>query len=98
MVTVALLLAAAHVYLNTCLAYGFVRSVTYNYKDKKKYYNEITKIHEEKDMLFVDKLGRITGSTCAALIMWPWILGEDLARLECIIKGKDAREYQESVC
>jgi hypothetical protein len=72
--------------------------VTYDYKGKKQYYNKITDKHEEKDMLLVDKIGRIMGSTCAALFLWPWILGEDLARLECIIKGKDAREYQESVC
>jgi hypothetical protein len=85
---------AFRVYFRTCLAYGFTRSVTYDYKGTKKYYNEVTEKREEKDMLLVDKIGRITGSTCAALVMWPGMLGEDLARLECAVKGKDAREYQ----
>jgi hypothetical protein len=84
---------AAKVYFNTCLAYGFARSVTYDYKGTKKYYNQSTCEREEKDMLLVDKIGRTAGNTCAALIMWPGMLGEDLARLECAVKGKDIREY-----
>jgi hypothetical protein len=82
------------VYVNTCLAYGFTRSVTYDYQSTKKYYNEVTERREVKDMLLTDKIGRICGSTCSALIMWPGLLGEDLARLECAVKGKNAREYQ----
>jgi hypothetical protein len=85
---------AVRVYFRTCLAYGFTRSVTYDYKGTKRYYNEVTEKREEKDMLLVDKIGRITGGTCAALVMWPVMLGEDLARLECAVKGKDVREYQ----
>ncbi len=45
-------------------------------------------------MLLADKVGRIAGNTCVALIVWPGLLGEDLARLECAVKGKDVREYQ----
>jgi hypothetical protein len=85
---------AVRMYFRTCLAYGFTRSVTYDYKGTKRYYNEVTEKREEKDMLLVDKIGRITGGTCAALVMWPVMLGEDLARLECAVKGKDVREYQ----
>lgn len=84
----------ARMYFNTCLAYGFTRAVTYDYQSTKKYYNEITDRREEKDMLIVDKIGCITGKTCAALFLWPGMLGEDLGRLECAVKGKDAREYQ----
>ena len=94
MADMTLMYKAARVYLNTCLAYGFTRSVTYDYKGTKRYYNEVTEKREEKDMLLVDKIGRITGGTCAALVMWPVMLGEDLARLECAVKGKDVREYQ----
>jgi hypothetical protein len=60
----------------------------------KKYYNEVTEKREEKDMLLVDKIGRIAGQSCAAVIMWPGMLGEDLARLECAMKGKDLSEYR----
>ena len=80
--------------MNTCLAYGFTRAVTYDYKDTKKYYNDRTGVYETKEMLLTDKIGQITGKTCAALIVWPGMLGEDLARLECAVKGRDAREYQ----
>ena len=89
-----LLYKAARVYLNTCLAYGFTRSVTYDYKGTKQYRNEVTDRCEEKDMLLVDKIGRITGQSCAAPILWAAMLGEDLARLECAVRGKNAREYQ----
>ncbi len=49
---------------------------------------------EAKDMLLVDKMGRITSRTCAAVIMWPGMMGEDLARLECAMRGKDSSEYR----
>jgi hypothetical protein len=45
-------------------------------------------------MLLVDKMGRITSRTCAAVIMWPGMMGEDLARLECAMRGKDSSEYR----
>jgi len=82
------------VYVRTFLAYGFTRSVTYNYQSTKKYWNEITLDNEMKEMLLVDKMARITGQTCAALFIWPYMVGEDLTRLECAVKGKDIREYQ----
>lgn len=82
------------VYVNTCLSYGFTRSVTYDFKDTKKYYNRNTGELEKKDMLLVDKIGRISRQTFAAVFLWPGMLGEDLARLECAVKGKDVREYQ----
>ncbi len=53
-----------------------------------------TSAGEEKDMLLVDKMGRITSRTCAAVIMWPGMMGEDLARLECAMRGKDSSEYR----
>ena len=94
MVTEAALRLIGRVYLRTFLAYGFTRSVTYDYKSTKKYWNEITVNNETKEMLLVDKIARITGKSCAALIVWPHMMVEDLTRLECAVKGKDVREYQ----
>jgi hypothetical protein len=94
MVTEAALRLIGRVYLRTFLAYGFTRSVTYDYKSTKKYWNEIIVDNETKEMLLVDKIARITGQTCAALVIWPHMVGEDLTRLECAVKGKDVREYQ----
>jgi hypothetical protein len=91
MADMTLMYKAARVYLNTCLAYGFTRSVTYDYKGTKKYNNQNTGEREEKDKLLVEKIVRIAGNTFAALIVWPGMLGEDLASLECVFKGKDMR-------
>jgi hypothetical protein len=94
MAELIVLRSAVRWYFNMCITYGFVRSVTYDYKGTKRYYNEVTEKREEKEMLLVDKIGRITGGSCAALFIWPVMLGEDLVRLECAVKGKDTREYQ----
>jgi hypothetical protein len=94
MVTEAALRLIGRVYVRTFLAYGFTRSVTYDYQSTKKYWNEITLERESKDMLLVDKLARIWGQTCAALFIWPHMMVEDLTRLECAVKGRDVREYQ----
>ena len=82
------------VYLGTTLAYGFTRAVTYDYNGKKYYLNEKTGRHEKKEMLLVDNIGSITGATVAAVVVWPSMLGADLARLECAAKGVDHSEYK----
>jgi hypothetical protein len=100
MAELAMLRAIARVYFNTgtTLAYGFTRevTVTYDYKDSKKYYNQKTGQTELKEMLLVDKIGRITGNlnTVAAMGAWPFMLGEDLVRLDCAVKGRDPSKYR----
>lgn len=81
------------VYTMLTFSYGLVRSISYDYCGKKEYHNRKTKEYVIKDMLLTDKIGRITGSAAAAMIVWPSMLGEDLARLECKVRGKDAEEY-----
>lgn len=85
---------ALRLYVNGALAYGFTRAVTYDYESSKQYYNDKTGREEKKEMLLVDKLGTVWGKTVSTLIFWPGMLGADLARLECAVKGKDPREYQ----
>ncbi len=85
-------LRVLRVYVNTALAYGFARAVTYNYESSKRYHND--KRGEEKEMLLVDKLGTIAGKTVSAIFLWPGMLGNDLARLECAVKGKDWKDYR----
>ncbi len=80
-------------YAAATLAFGFTRAVTYNYDGKKFYYNRRTRTTELKDMLLVDSIGRVTGNTCAAIFIWPIMLGDDLTRLECAVLGKDLKEY-----
>ncbi len=47
-------------------------------------------------MLVLDKIGRVMSKSFAAIIMWPGMLGDDLTRLECRVRGKDTEEYQEN--
>ena len=89
--------AVLRLYVNSALAYGFTRAVTYDYESSKQYYNDRTGRREEKEMLLVDKLGTVSSKTVSAILLWPGMLGEDLARLECAVKGKDPKEYQRPI-
>jgi predicted patatin/cPLA2 family phospholipase len=80
-------------YVFVTAGYGFVRSVTYDYSHTKEYFNTKKYAIETKQMLLTDHLGRITSRTLAAVFAWPWMLGEDLTRLECAVRGKDYAEY-----
>ena len=84
----------ANIYLNTTLVYGFTRAVTYDYESEKHYYNKQTGVYEEKEMLIFDKIGRISFKTFAATVAWPVMMGDDLTRLECAVRGKNPSEYQ----
>ena len=82
-------------YVGATVTYGLVRSVTYERVGSKIYYNNNTKDYETKDMLLVDTVGTVTWNTLAAPSVWPWMLSNDLTRLECAVRGKDVREYGE---
>ncbi len=80
-------------YVNTALAYGFTRSVTYDYQHETRYRNANTCTSETKEMLLIDKVSRIAGQSILAVVGWPGMLCEDLRRVECSIRGKDRNEY-----
>ena len=84
----------ANIYINTTLTYGFTRAVTYDYEGEKYYRNKKTAEYEKKEMLIFDKIGRISMKTVAATFAWPVMLGDDLIRLECVVRGKDPAEYK----
>ncbi len=75
------------------LSYGFVRSTTYDYESRKIYLNRKVDELEEKDMLLIDQTGRVLTRTCTAVLLWPVMLGDDLARLECFVRGRNPLEY-----
>ena len=89
-----ILLRCWHIYTNTTLAYGFTRAVTWDYSGTSLYHNKKTDKYEHKEMLLVDKIGRVSWRTFAAVVAWPMMVGEDLARLECRLTGKDPAEYK----
>ena len=68
--------------------------MTYDYEGEKKYYNERKEKYEKKEMLILNKIGQTSLKTLAALFTWPVMLGDDLPRLECALRGKDHREYK----
>ncbi len=90
---IAIGLKIVKVYLQSTVLYGFTRVVTWDYEGKKEYYNARTREFETREKLIVDKACSVFGGTCAAYFAWPFMLGDDLTRLECAVKGLEAREY-----
>ncbi len=45
-------------------------------------------------MLVVDKATQVICKTSLALLVWPVMLWDDLAQLECHVCGKDSGEYK----
>jgi hypothetical protein len=86
-------LKVVRLYLKGTALYGFTRAVTWEYEGKKEYYNARTREFETKEKLIVDKAAGIAGGTFSAYFAWPYMLGDDLTRLECAVKDRDAREY-----
>ena len=83
-----------HIYTNTTMAYGLTRAVTWEYDGKCRYLNKKTDMYELKEMLLIDKIGRVSWGTLAAVFAWPVMVVEDLSRLECRLTGKDINEYK----
>jgi hypothetical protein len=90
---IALGLKIMKVYLQSTTLYGFTRAVTWDYEGKKEYYNARTKEFETKEKLIVDKAYGVLRGAFAAYFVWPGMLSDDLTRLECAVKGREAREY-----
>ena len=80
-------------YLCGTLSYGFIRSVSYNWNSTRRYHENSTGLYVLKEKLIIDKIGSVTGDTLAAVAVWPVMMGEDLVRLECVVRGKDSGEY-----
>jgi hypothetical protein len=81
-------------YIYATLAYGFTRAVTYDYSATQLYHNDVIGRYETKEILLIDSIGKIAGGTFAAAVAWPHMLGNDLAKLECIVRGKNPKEYK----
>ena len=73
--------------------YGFVHTVAHSYDSHKLYYQKSTASYVQKQKLLADKLSSVAMGTICAPIIWPLMLGQDLAGLECAVQGKDPEEY-----
>jgi len=84
-----MVLPKIHQYLKITMAYGFVHAVPYAWNRKTSLYRG----HGRKELLFVDKAGWIVTNTVAAPFWWPFLVREDLIRLECLARGKRISDY-----
>lgn len=80
-------------YAYATMTYGFGRAVTYDYKSSREYFNHKTYDFERKPPLVIDTISSTISHAFAAPFMWPTMLTEDLARLECVVRGRDSAEY-----
>ena len=77
------------------MSYGCFRAVTYESDWTRRYYQKSTQTYEKKEKLISDKIGSVLSAGLAAPTVWPWMLGRDLMRLECAVRGKKIEEYGE---
>ncbi len=88
-------LRAVNRYVAVTMTYGAVRAVTYDSgKGTCDYYNAHTASLENKPMLFTHAMGRVVGRSFLAMLDWPSLLGQDIARLECAVRGLPFAGYR----
>jgi hypothetical protein len=79
-------------YLGCTMAYGLAHAVPFvwSYKTSlyRKHYNDPL-----RELLLVDKVGLVFATTVTAPILWPFLLREDMIRLECFACGKPVSDY-----
>lgn len=80
---------ALKLYFRMTCAYGLGHAVPWAWSYKTNMYNT----HGKRELLLVDKLGVIAVSTLVAPFNWPFLLREDLIRIECLMRGKPVGEY-----
>jgi hypothetical protein len=81
-------------YMRSTILYGFGRAVTYDYEDTRKYWNNKHERYENKEKLVVDKISWVMSKSFSTIFVWHLMLGDDLTRLECHVRGKDYEEYK----
>jgi hypothetical protein len=90
-------LRALRRYVAVTMTYGAVRAVTYDRggvgDGNGNYYNTRTHALENKPMLFTHAVGHVVGRACVAVLDLPWLLGEDITRLECAVRGLPFAAY-----
>ena len=89
-----LLRLAFNVYVNTTWTLSIRLHTRSDVRPRglKIYFNAKTREYEVTEKLLVNKIGGIFGGGFAAFL--PIMLGDDLTRLECALRGKDVLEYK----
>jgi hypothetical protein len=83
------LLSGLRLYIGATCAYGLAHAVPIAWNKKTWMYGSSSKC----DLLLVDKCFLVAANTVTAPMLWPLLLRDDLIRLECLVRGKPARDY-----
>ena len=73
---------ALHLYWNVTCAYALAHAVPYAWSHRST-----------KELLVVDKMLLIVGGALSGPLIWPLFVRDDLVRVECLVRGKRARDY-----
>ena len=80
------------IYINVTCAYGLAHAIPRVWSYKTSLYNTLF-TEPKRELLLVDKVGLVVANTVTAPFMWPFLLREDLIRLECFARGRPAQDY-----
>lgn len=80
------------IYINVTCAYGLAHAIPRVWSYKTSLYNALY-TEPKRELLLVDKVGLVVANTVTAPFLWPFLLREDLIRLECFARGRPAQDY-----
>lgn len=75
------------------MAYGLAHAVPFVWSYKTSMYSTYGRLEPKRELLLVDKVGLVFATTVTAPILWPFLLREDMIRLECFACGKPVSDY-----
>ena len=79
-------------YLGITMAYGFAHAVPFAWSYKTSLYRT-TYNAPKQELLVVDKVALVVVNTVTTPFLWPFLLREDMIRLECFARGKPVSDY-----
>jgi hypothetical protein len=80
-------------YMLATFAYGGISAVPQTWRAKRKYTNGDTYKTEILPVPIVEKFGIALSKMCVAPVWWPFMMYNDLTRLELHYKNVDPRKY-----
>jgi hypothetical protein len=81
-------------YLWVTCAYGLAHSVQDVWALKTNLYgSHVSKPDNLREMMLVDKFVVVVMGTVSSSVLWPLLLRDDLIRLECLVRGKQVKDY-----
>ena len=79
-------------YFHITWAYGLAHAIPYVWSYKTSLYRTLYK-DPKRELLLVDKAALVVATTVTGPFLWPFLLREDLIRLECFAGGQPTHDY-----